>query len=202
METDKITNRQVRSRQRLLAGAIFAGLVMFAVGAVVVTEKPKTDRKPSETTLFSIRPEYADRETLIARYDAKILALSRDIAAIRSEAEEREKKLNATIILQEKALNTQSKSLAGIGTEHSVQVASRDRVGCKAPGVYAAGQRNTGRSRGTDQSTGRATVSISLQSEGTFWKRCPGAGLYGSPSGRYPFTVATGCSTAARLSGQ
>ena len=114
METDKITNSQVRSRQRLLAGAIFAGLVMFAVGAVVVTEKPKNDRKPSETTLFSIRPEYADRETLIARYDAKILALSRDIAAIRSEAEEREKKLNATIILQEKALNTQSKSLAGI----------------------------------------------------------------------------------------
>ena len=114
MDSDDITNRQIRRRQRLLAGAIFAALAVFAVGAIVVTEPTQKERKVSEPTVFSIRPEHADRETLIARYDAKILALTRDIEAIRAEAKEREKKLRTTILVQEKELDGRTKSLAGI----------------------------------------------------------------------------------------
>lgn len=114
MEPDELTNGQIRRRQRVLAAAIFIALVTFATGAIVLTESPRKERRVSEPTIFSIRPEHADRETLIARYDAKILALSRDIDAIRAEAREREKELRTTILIQEKELNGRTKSLAGI----------------------------------------------------------------------------------------
>lgn len=114
MESTEITNRSIRQRQRLLAGGIFAALAAFAVGAIVVSEPEVKKKVVNDSTVFSIRPEHADRETFLARYDARILALTREIEEIRKEAGEREERLKNTIMLQEKTITGQSKSLKGI----------------------------------------------------------------------------------------
>ena len=90
-------NEKIARKQKVIALAILGALAVFAVSAVVVSE-PKTPKKRvSDTTTFSIRPESADRDALIARYDARFLAMSKDIEKVRQDAVEREAKLRATI---------------------------------------------------------------------------------------------------------
>lgn len=109
-------NEKIARKQKLIAGAILAALALFAVSAVVVSEPKTAIKQKAETTTFSIRPESADRDALIARYDARFLAMSRDIDKVRQDAAEREKKLRATIAEQEKTLTEQTRTMIDLKT--------------------------------------------------------------------------------------
>lgn len=109
-------NEKIARKQKLIAGAILAALALFAVSAVVVSEPKTAIKEKAETTTFSIRPESADRDALIARYDARFLAMSRDIDKVRQDAAEREKKLRATIAEQEKTLTEQTRTMIDLKT--------------------------------------------------------------------------------------
>lgn len=105
------SNRKVARRQRLLAVAILAALCVFAGTAVYLTDKPHHRRVPGDNATFSIRPEGADREALIARYDARFLAMSREIDGVRKEARDRETQLRSTVAQQQKTISDQAKTL-------------------------------------------------------------------------------------------
>ncbi len=109
-------NEKIAHKQKVIALAILGALTIFAVSAVVVSE-PKTPKKRvSDTTTFSIRPESADRDALIARYDARFLAMSKDIEKVRQDAVEREAKLRATIAEQEKTITEQTRTMIDLKT--------------------------------------------------------------------------------------
>ena len=109
-------NEKIARKQKVIALAILGALAVFAVSAVVVSE-PKTPKKRvSDTTTFSIRPESADRDALIARYDARFLAMSKDIEKVRQDAVEREAKLRATIAEQEKTITEQTRTMIDLKT--------------------------------------------------------------------------------------
>lgn len=104
-------NKRIARRQKLIAAAIFAALFGFAYTAVHLSEPKRPERRPSDTATFSIRPESADRDALIARYDARFLAMSRDIERMRKDSDEREARLKATIAEQAKTLTEQTRDM-------------------------------------------------------------------------------------------
>lgn len=118
MSTDQaaVTNRSVAKRQRLLAACILLFLCLLAAAAVLVTDKPERRRHKADAATFSIRPEGADREALIARYDARFLAMDREIDSVKKEAAEREAKLRNTVARQEKTIAEQSQTLTDLKT--------------------------------------------------------------------------------------
>lgn len=118
MNTDQptVSNRSVARRQRLLAAAILLALCLSAAAAVWVTDKPERRRHKPDAASFSIRPEGADREALIARYDARFLAMGREIDVVRREAREREAQLSSTVAKQEKTIAEQTRTLTDLKT--------------------------------------------------------------------------------------
>lgn len=110
------SNRSVARKQRLLAASILLALCLTAAAAVWVTDKPDRRRHRTDAAAFSIRPEGADREALIARYDARFLAISREIDGVRKEAREREVQLRNTVSRQEKTIAEQSQTLTDLKT--------------------------------------------------------------------------------------
>lgn len=105
-------NQRTAYRQRTLAVLIFGAVAAFAVGAVLMTEPPAKKRLPGESAVISLRPESADRETFVATYEAKLLALEREIAAVKADAAAREANLRTVVTEQAKTNETLTRDLS------------------------------------------------------------------------------------------